>query len=229
MNKPTYTINRALTTPSLDTTQGVPAQGWSNAEIGEISEYHEKSCPIRPRTYFRALYDDENIYVRFDVMDTFVKVEYTKPNDPVCVDSCVEFFIEPAPGPTYFNFEINAGGTMLLYRITDYHYVKKNGTTTFAAFGEVPLELAQQVEIHTSLPKEILTPIEEPISWTVCYRIPLSLFSEQLGTPCKIAAGDKWRGNLYKCGGSDHFGMWSRVGGELNFHQPEYFGDIIFG
>ena len=53
----TYTINRCRTAPSLDPTPGIPAAGWGKAETAAVDWFHPKSCPIRPTTYFRALYD----------------------------------------------------------------------------------------------------------------------------------------------------------------------------
>lgn len=228
MEKPTYTIMRAAQTPSLDTTLGVPAKGWDKAETGTLTRWHRASGPIRPTTFFRAMYDARNLYVRFDVLDTFVKVVHTHRNDNVCEDSCVEFFVQPAPGTTYFNFEINGGGTMLLYKMIDATKVKRDGKTTFREFEVVPAEWAEQVEIHHTLPQKVARPIEQPIAWSVAYRIPLALFTACLGK-CSVAKGDVWRGNFFKCGGSCHYGMWSDVGRPLNFHQPAKFGELVFG
>lgn len=230
MKIPSYTIRHADSVPSLDVSQGVPASGWDCAEIGQISHWHEISGPIRPLTFFRALYDENNLYLRFDVMDQCVRSIHTHLHDNVCVDSCVEFFVQPAPGPTYFNFEINAGGTMLLYRITDPTFIPKpDGGNTFADFSPVSEDAANLIEIHHSLPTVIDPPLLQPLSWSVAYRIPLDFFKSFLGS-CAIQKGARWRGNFFKCGGSqpDHFGMWSDVGEVLNFHQPNHFGDIFF-
>lgn len=224
MKNQVYTIHRVAKAPSLEPTVGVPAKGWEKAEIGTIAKWHKRSENIRPTTYFRALYDAHNIYVRFDVMDSFVKVVHTHLNDSVCLDSCVEFFVQPAPGPTYFNFEINAGGTMLLYRITD----PTRTNSGFVNFAKVPEEWAKQVEIYHSMPKKVVKPIQEPIAWSVVYRIPIALFTACLGE-CSVKKGDEWRGNFYKCGGSEHYGMWSDVGAALNFHQPKKFAKLVFG
>ncbi len=228
MKIPSYTIHKAVTAPSLKATVGTLAKGWENAEVGEITAWHKKSGALRPTTYFRALYDEHNIYVRFDVMDRYIKAEFTELNDPVCEDSCVEFFIQPAPGSAYFNFEINAIGTMLLYCLKDPTIIKVDGKKSFTDFAPVAEKWAREVEIYTSIKAPLKKPIEEPMAWTVCYRIPIALFTAHIGK-CSVAPGDKWRGNFFKCGGSDHFGMWSDVGARLNFHQPKKFGELIFG
>lgn len=227
MEKKSYIVRKARTAPSLNAIPGEKAQGWDEAKTGAIDIWHRASGAVRPVTFFRALYDNHNLYLRFDVMDTFVKALHTTPNSAVCQDSCVEFFIQPASGKAYFNFEVNCIGTMLLYEIRDARRMEKNGRTIFADFNPVPLEWARQVEIHTSLTDKILKPIKEPLAWSVAYRIPLALFTAAIGQ-CSIRKGDVWRGNFFKCGGSDHWAMWSDIGKELNFHQPAKFGEIVF-
>ena len=224
----TYTIHRATTPPSIKAEVGVVPPGWTKAEVGTITDWHPKSGSHRPLVNFRVLYDAHALYVRFDVMDRFVRSIYTKPQSAVCRDSCVEFFVQPAPGPAYFNFEINAGGTPLLYFIEDPRRLPVGG---FAKFGPVGADWLRQVEINRSLPATVKRTIEGPIAWSIAYRIPLALFTAHLGE-LSVTRGDVWRGNFFKCGGDpaySHWGMWSSVGRELNFHQPRRFGDLVFG
>lgn len=218
----TYTIHKRGKGLSLDPT--FPARGWESAETAAIGWFHPASCAVRPQTYFRALYDDRNIYVRFDVMDTFVSATRTRLHSSVCEDSCVELFIQPPGDESYFNFEINAIGTMLLYHVSDWRRLPEGG---FRDYSPVPEELCRTVEIHHSIQGPTSKPIVGPCAWTVTYRIPLSLFAHCKG-PCRIRRGDEWRGNMFKCGGSDHWGCWSPIGRALNFHQPKYFGTIVF-
>ncbi len=221
----TYTIRRCRKAPSLEPVLGAPAEGWKDAEAAAIDWFHPKSGPVRPTAFFRALYDAHNIYVRFDVLDTFVKVVHTKLHSNVCEDSCVEFFVRPEGDTSYFNFEVNAGGTMLLYHMIDWRRDKVNG-----GFGKaVPVDKAwcAQVEIHHSLPAAVRKPIAEPVAWTVAYRIPLSLFTAYKGVG-GVRPGDVWACNMFKCGGSDHWACWSPIARELNFHQPKFFGRLVF-
>ena len=222
--RPVYHFHHIVKAPSLEPTLGVPAEGWQKAETATIDIFHRKSGPIHPVTYFRGLYDKHNLYIRFDVMDRYVKITHTKRNSEVSADSCVEFFIQPPPGPVYFNFEINGGGTLLLFRVTDPTRVNQGPLRDFRP---VAKEWADQVEIHHSLPVSVRKAIQEPIAWTVAYRIPLALFAAELGS-VSLKKGDAWRGNLFQCGGSDHWAMWSDVGRSLNYHQPKKFGTFIF-
>lgn len=224
--KKAYTIHRAKSAPSLDPTPGVPSVGWDKAEIAKVDWFHPASGDVRPTTLFRALYDEHNIYVRFDVLDTFVKVVHTRLHSAVCLDSAVELFLRPSGGDSYFNFEVNAGGTLLLFHIIDWIRDEKDGH--IARFEKVDAKWCEQIEIHHSMPQTVRKPITEPIAWTVTYRIPLSLFTAYRGAG-GVNKGDVWEGNIYKCGGSDHWACWSKIGEKLNFHQPKYFGRFIFG
>ena len=221
----TYTINRCRTAPSPDPTPGVPAAGWGRAETASVDWFHPKSGPVRPTTYFRALYDAHNLYVRFDVMDTFVKVVHTRLHANVCADSCVEFFVRPAGDDSYFNFEVNAGGTALLYHMIDWRRDKVTGR--LAKFEPVAAEWCASLDIRHSMPKAVRRPIAEPIAWTVTYHIPFALFTAYKGVG-GVRPGDVWQGNLFKCGGSDHWACWSPIARELNFHQPKFFGRLVF-
>ncbi len=225
---PRYTIHRASRPPSLAAEVGSVPAGWSRAEVGVIENWHEKSSSHRPLTYFRVLYDRHALYVRFDVMDRHVRCIQKKPQSNVCEDSCVEFFVQPAPGKAYFNFEISAAGTMLLYFIEDARRRRAGG---FHKYAPVAPEWLRQVEIGHSLPGLVRRPIAGPLAWAIAYRIPLALFTAHLGE-CGVARGDVWRGNFFKCGGDPaypHWGMWSDVGKKLNFHQPQAFGELVFG
>jgi hypothetical protein len=144
-------------------------------------------------------------------------------------DSCAEFFVEPVPGKGYFNIEMNCIGAFLIYHIVDCRRTESG----FADFRKVTPQDASMLDVATSLPKGIpLDPeITEPVTWNIQYSLPYSLFSKYLGRDITPKSGDTWRGNFYKCGDKTshpHWGSWNEVGGELNFHQPEYFGDLRF-
>lgn len=223
---PVYEFVRCRKAPSLDPDPTAPAAGWEKANLAQVALFHKKSGPIRPTTFFRGMWDEHNLYIRFDVLDTCVKVVQTKLHGNVCDDSCAELFIQPAPGPGYFNFEINAAGTMLLYYLEDCRRTG-NPKSPFVKFQKISPEWAAQVEIHHSLPGVVRKPILQPIAWAIAYRIPLALFTAYTGE-CGIAKGDEWRGNLFQCGGSDHWAMWSDIGPKLNYHQPKKFGTFRF-
>ena len=107
MNKKQYSIRRAA--------DGKP--DWETAQSLALDFFFEHSSVHRPQTTAQVLYDDDQLYIRFAVADRYVRAVGKNYQDPVCQDSCVEFFVQPQPGWPYFNFEVNAGGCMLLYAI----------------------------------------------------------------------------------------------------------------
>lgn len=234
-----YRIRRTHTPPALDGNWNSPV--WKQAPPLRVKNFHpESSKALRPRTSARLLYDDANIYVIFRVDDPYVRSTRLRYQSSVCCDSCVEFFVSPAPldgksngngrahadAGGYFNIEINAGGTLLLY------WIKRSGTREdfTRRIHRVPASVGKTVRIFHSMPRRVSPPVTGGTTWYIEYAVPLALFSRYLG-PLHIGPGARWRANLYKCGDktrAPHWASWSPIGEELNFHRPEYFGVIEF-
>ncbi|MEW5816663.1 MAG: carbohydrate-binding family 9-like protein [Spirochaetota bacterium] len=202
---------------------GIP---WLSADIAAVSYFHPESTSHRPATFVKVLYDKKAIFVLFRVIDRYVKSIHTHYQDPVCRDSCVEFFIQPKPEKGYFNFEINCGGTMLLYYIED-HIRTPDG---FKKYTPVAKDIADTVKIFPSLPPVVQPEITAPVEWYLEYSIPFALFEYFVGGIEELD-GRKLRGNFFKCGDETshpHWASWSPIGGELNFHRPDFFGTLFF-
>jgi hypothetical protein len=196
---------------------------WKNIKSVKI-EYRMGDEPrFRPLTEAKVVYDTDNIYVIFSVRDKFVKSTVTKFNGHVSGDSCVEFFFSPnasEPGH-YFNLEVNAGGTPLIFFVTN---PRKE-------FTKLPDSLISQIEIAHSLPTIVNPEIEEEITWTIEYRVPIKILSEFTNVT-KPQQGVAWRANFYKTASetsNPHYYTWSPVSNPVpNFHLPAYFGVIEF-
>lgn len=222
-----YTIRRAssaLTPPAAE-----PRPVWDGADVAPITHYQRPDSGHRPPTEARVLYDDDGLSVAFTVDDHYVRAVAENFNDMVCQDSCVEFFVSPFADPAtdpFFNFEVNCGGTMLLYRCP--------GTAESAAGTErvhLPDEDGALIAIAASLPKRIEPEISEPTSWRVEYHVPWSLFTRYFDVE-PPSAGTIWRGNFYKCGdhtSHPHWGTWAPMASvKKGFHQPEFFQPLHF-
>ena len=195
---------------------------FSKAETGRISHVRPESSDHRPDVSFRVQHDGTNLYVRFDVNDRYVRSVQTAYQSPVCTDSCVEFFVQPKEGKGYFNFEVNAGGALLLFYVED----PTRTPDGFAAFTRVPESWGRRVEIRSSLPQVVEPEIAGPLAWRVCYKVPLALFEAFAGEVGR--SGSVWRANFYKCGDKTshpHWLAWSPVTA-LNFHMPACFGEL---
>ena len=222
--RPVYHVRRAPAPPSGG--QGWDASAWAGAEIVELAHFHDRGTH-RPRARARLMYDDRCLYVLFHVADRYVRSVARQYQDMVCQDSCVEFFVQPkGEGGGYLNFEVSAGGILLLQRFP-------RPPPEVGNLGEgrpVPHNLVRNMVIHHSLPDRVEPEIAEPCEWTIEYAIPLDLFEQYEGA-LRPLAGQTWRANFYKCAehcSQPHWAMWSPVRTGFSFHQPRYFGDIVF-
>jgi hypothetical protein len=196
---------------------------FERAEVGQVDQVRPESSDHRPGVTFRVLHDGAHLYLRFEVRDRYVRSVQTAYQAPVCTDSCVEFFVQPRAGKGYFNFEVNAGGTLLLYYVEDPTRTEKG----LAAFTPVPEAWGRRVEIRSSLPPVVEPERTEPLTWHVSYKVPLALFEAFVGGG--VASEPVWRANFYKCGDKTshpHWLSWSPVTA-LNFHLPACFGELV--
>ena len=203
------------------------AAPWTRADTHQITQFFASSEEPFPTTQFRMLYTQTDLHLIFHVHDSCVSSLCTELHDNVCRDSCVEFFVEPMPGAGYFNFEINAGGTLLLFYILDPS--KKKPGDPYALRNKIPQEQVDTFDIYHSMPRVVDPPITQWTDWVIQLRVPFDFFRgyiPQLPDP----AGETWRANLYKCGSPrSHWACWAPMDERPpNFHRPEFFAPIHF-
>jgi hypothetical protein len=163
--------------------------------------------------------------VQFRVDDCWVRSVHTEYQDPVCRDSCVEFFVQPHADAGYFNFEMNAGGALHVWYIQD-------STRTINGFAQgepVSAHLAAGIVVESSLPATVFPELQVPTHWRLGCRIPFSV----LETTQKRALNRTtlWRCNFYKLGSGTshpHWASWNPIGEALDFHCPAHFGTLEF-
>ncbi|MBM3442410.1 MAG: diguanylate cyclase [Bacteroidetes bacterium] len=196
---------------------------WAAAEPLRIRHQMGSPSAFTPTVEAKLAYDKANVYVIFRVQDRFVRSLVQEYNGNVSGDSCVEFFFAPdAARPLcYFNLEVNAGGTPLIF------YIQKPMSDVQRLTGE---EIAQ-IEIAHSMPRIVYPEVEGPVTWTIECRIPLSLL-EKYTPVTRPARGKSWKANLYKTGSrtsNPNYLTWSPVEfPRPNFHLPQYFGTLSF-
>jgi len=220
-----YAIQRAADSPSQHDPWA--SKVWDAAEILQVNHFHPRSSPHRPTTRAKVLHDGERIYVAFHVQDRYVRCVHDQYQSMVSRDSCVEFFLQPRPGGGYFNFEINCGGTLLLYFIED---ATRIPGALFRKFEPIPEELGLLARISASLPSRVEPELVEPTVWTLFCQVPRALLEAYCG-PLGEWTGQKWRGNFFKCADQTshpHWASWAPIGEELRFHQPNLFAPILF-
>lgn len=213
----------------VETAEPVPIDGnwekssWEGVQAIELTHFLWEDPKFRPHTEVKMCYDQEFIYVIFQVKDQYVKALATQINGNVWEDAAVELFF--APDTTrplvYFNLEINCIGTPLMFHIrkpmSDYLVLDEDDIKT--------------IEISSSLEGMILEEITDPITWTLEYRIPLATL-EKYTRVDRPEAGVIWKANFYKIAtnnSNNHYVTWSTVKSENpNFHLPEFFGKLVF-
>lgn len=161
--------------------------------------------PSLPCVEFRLLHDGQALYVRFDVWEKNICATYTQPNDPVCRDSCVEFFFRPnRDDPHYLSFEINPLGALLI------------GLSTSEQDLQYFADDRGMFCVKTQL---------EPEYWYVEYKIPFAFIHT-----CFPVIDRLWSANFMKCADrsvTPHHGCWNLIKTDIPmFHVPQYFGEI---
>ncbi len=221
-DKRVYTIERAQLVPQLKGDWGSAA--WQQAGIIEVNNFHhnDPSSGHRPKVRAKALYDDNGLYIIFDVEDQYVRSVAREYQDPVYQDSCVEFFVKPDTSMGYFNFEMNCSGVLLAQ-----YTVMLNDKRVITP---VPSAFVEGMRVYHSMPDIVETEITEPTNWRVEYFLPFSVLENFSGKVDDVA-GKTWTANFYKCAdktSKPHWASWSPISEELNFHRPDYFGIVKF-
>ena len=211
------------------TKQPIPIDGnwdkeeWNGLQAGEIAHFPWQVPDFKPVTHMKMAYDDENIYVIFQVQDRYVRAILTKVNDQVSQDACVEFFFAPDTASTmqYFNIEINCIGIPLMY------YIRK----PMSDLTKLTEKDILKIQIASTLDGPIDPEIIDPITWVIEYKIPLGMI-EDYGKVSRPKPNVTWKANFYKVATNNsnkHYATWSLVTSDRpNFHLPQFFGELRF-
>lgn len=104
--------------PCYYTTEPIAMDGrldepaWQKASVLEFYVPVTSEKPLT-RTEGRVLWDDNYLYVGFMAYDKDIKSRLTNRDDPTCTEDVLEIFFKPrADQFSYYNFEINALGTI---------------------------------------------------------------------------------------------------------------------
>ena len=156
-------------------------------------------------------YDDAFLYVRLQAVEANIRAVHKGLLDPVCEDSCLEFFFSPiAEDGRYFNIEVNPNGAIYL------------------GFGRNVQGLQRIVAENPAISPVISRTAD---GWAVEYAIPFS-FIRLFFPAFDPVSGSAIRANCYKCGDeteTPHWLCWAPIPeGTDTFHCPQYFGTMYF-
>jgi hypothetical protein len=92
-----------------------------------------------------------------------------------------------------------------------------------------PKLIENQIRTASSLGNQPFDHLTGGHEWEMTVVIPATIFIHQKNIQLKTMKADA---NFYKCGDDTaikHFLSWNPVGGDRpNFHQPTFFGNLIF-
>ena len=174
--------------------------------------------PDKPDVKFKIARIEDGILIKFYVKEDYTRATFTIDNQEVYKDSCVELFIDPSGDGTYYNFEFNALGTLLLgYGANRYNRESAS------------LEITRQVK---RLPTVGIIPSImnfQNMPWNLTVIIPLTAFWQHESISLE---GKKIKANFQKCGEDlpvPHYLSWNPIlTPNPDYHQPAYFGTLDF-
>ena len=154
-------------------------------------------------------WDAAGLQVLLCAREERIQAAETRVGGAVCVDSCLEFFLQPFPDADarYLNVEVNPAGVA--------HIGLGEGRAPRRVWEEVPAGFNIEASRHAGA------------WWAVRYTIPAAFLREIYGQD--LLPGAVLRGNFYTCDESihPHFGAWHPViAPQPDFHRPECFGAL---
>jgi hypothetical protein len=167
-----------------------------------------------PKASFALAYGKDEIYLKYYVTERTLKAEYSKFNDPVFEDSCVEFFIAFDEDASYYNLEFNCMGTCRVQ-----YGAHKTGRTF------LPVSLLKTIK-HQTL---VRSTVADEIQWELTLCIPKTVFKFH---PALSLERSTAKVNFYKCGDGlpqPHFLCWNKIEAKKpEFHLSRFFKEITF-
>ena len=195
---------------------------WKDAATTNALVNTMTGAPAEPKVQVKSAWDDKNLYVAFDVADTFLKSTFEKNDDHLWEQDCVEIMLDPdGDGKNYFELQVSPQNKSFDTRYESRRQPKPFGHMDWNAGLKSGVALHGKGKVNDDKPDEGYT-VEIAIPWTAF----------EAGEPKHTApkAGDKWRANFYVMDALET-GMrsvgWSapKVG---DFHMPKRFGTIAF-
>jgi hypothetical protein len=175
----------------------------------------------QPKTDVKTAWDDNNVYVAFDVEDDALHSTFTEDDQHLWEQDCVEVMIDPdGDGNNYFELQVSPAGKHFDTRYDTRRNPRPYGHTDFNS------GIKSGVAVRGKLNDE-----ESDQGYTVELAIPWAAFA--MGEPKheKPAPDANWRMNFFVLDARGEHEQravgWSppRVG---DFHVPRRFGTIIF-
>ncbi len=198
---------------------------WDLAEVIELIDC-ETAGPGRFASRARLLYDDQFLYVAFELEDDTAWGTVEERDGPIWDEECVEVFLDPG-GIGHYYFELNVSPKNVIYDSIILN--RRSPEAPSRGFYGIPewTMTGMRTGVHVEGERDERGGVS---GWTVEYAIPFEMLYGLANLPPQ--PGDSWRLNLYRIdtpvpgGKRDHY-AWSPTGRSA-FHIPWRFGYLVF-
>ncbi|MGZ3458330.1 MAG: carbohydrate-binding family 9-like protein [Archangium sp.] len=199
---PEYTVHRAARAPVID--GELDDAVWKDATPVVLHNSFD-GRPASLRTEARLAYDDQNLYVAFDVEDPDVWGTLHERDSSIYEQEVVEIFLDAnADGRTYNELEVSPHNVLF----DAYFPARRQG---------MDLSWDSGTKTAVKVRGTLDDPSDRDEGWRVEMRIPMARLAEVPHLPPR--KGDRWRFNLYRL---EHVGR-QRVEGQA--FSPLFIGD----
>jgi len=203
-------------------------EAWSKTEKrGFDYFYNLEKEDDRQLTTFRMLWDEENLYLFYEMEDKYLTVRETKRDGQPYFDDCAELFLITAPDSldTHFGYELNINKASNDFIFFNDFYEGKN--IGFKGFNpEFMVEVTYQGTINDN------SDIDS--GWTMEMAIPISNFGK-LGKVVPVSIGNRWAFLAVRQDRNDNMGnrrststIFPIYDISKNVHQTNRFGLLEF-
>jgi hypothetical protein len=165
---------------------------------------------------FMIMHDRQNLILKFEVSERELNAAVRHSNEEIHKDNCVELFIM-FDDEHYYNLEFNCLGSAKI----GYGKDKHQRTMLYD-------HIIKQIEVRTTL-KYSSHSAGHRLFWDLVLTIPKSTF---VYSTIPTFEGLICKANFQKCGDNlsvPHFLTWNKIDTDApDFHQPKFFGELIF-
>jgi hypothetical protein len=202
---------------------------WKDAPSTGVFVNTLTGAPSEPKTEAKMLWDNDNLYLAFENVDTDVWSTLTKRDDKLWTQEVVEIMIDADKnGKTYVEFQVAPNGTIFDSYLPEWRKYENDLDPKRKQF-DWTSKIKASVRVLGTLNKRD----DQDKGWVAEIAIPLAdvngLNKEGVKVPPKV--GDSWRLNMYRWDAPE--GKPQIASGWAppltnDFHALDKFGEIVF-
>ena len=224
--QPVLKVSRAKQPITID--GKMDEKAWNRTESRKFDYFYRVDKPNdRQKTVFRMLWDDENLYLFFDMKDKYLTARETKRDGQPYFDDCAEIFLITAPASldTHIGYELNlykASNDFVFFN--DFYKGKSGILKTYNPDFRVEVSYEGTVNDNSDIDK----------GWSMELAIPIANF-DGLAKFVPVMPGNQWAFLAVRQDRNDADGnrrststIFPIYDITKNVHQPNRFGLMEF-